>query len=806
MRALLVVMAVLIFYGSIYPLTFSAHTYTPERMAQLVDFDLAGESRGNIIANTLLFIPFGVFSAIAASRERRTRGRDLALFSVSGLIVAYLAQVAQVFIASRVPSGADVAWNLVGMVLGLLVGLALVSSRFRLPTLTGPLPIPLLLVAGWLAYQWIPFVPTLDLGLLRDNAIALTVRRTPSPFWVFQNTVLWLICYQLVERYAPGIRHRWFPLVTFFVLGMGGLLVGSTVNVDDFAGALCALVLWRILGARWSPAALALLLALAIVGASYLSLTLRETPASFSWIPFSGSLGGNLIINVMATWKKLVLYGLLIWLLLEARLTLTLATIAATILLFVSEWFQVYVKGATPEITDALLALGIGVAMAVHGERPRQASVSTSKAKDARQWRAAPLRGRLIRFAVAGTGLALMLALVSTLPDNPTAVVRNEVPWAWQRADLIADLQTPARTSNGSLEGSDLVTGAVGAGCDILAVTDHSDVAPSGGDKQRQSIAALRREHPELLLFLGMELELPYRGGEHMSILLHPEQEAEWLPRLRHDTAELRDPKRGKGSDRERSVLHLVKRIRDAGHPAFLIYNHPPRKAPSIDEGLKDLQRWRRAGIRVDAIAAAEGVWDRYLESGKDLWGALASSDFQSGHGDARPCDFSRIHIAAPERSHTGVLQALEAGTFWSDHGQLLEHLSLEVEFDGISRPLFPGERADVFTSNSIALARAALERGKGSMNAPLEVEFISNCVAGQSQVITRQLLPGESTAETLIPLQTTEDSDKSCIIRVQVRLNQFGLEPDLLASTNYVRVNMRLGVLDGGILDWRLY
>ncbi|MFN2288615.1 MAG: VanZ family protein, partial [Chromatocurvus sp.] len=313
MRALLAVTALLIMYGSVYPFNFSAYTYTPERLAQLVNFSLERALDGNAIANVILFLPWGVFTVGASRRDGRTHLGALAFISLLGFIVAYAAQFAQVFIAGRVPSGIDVVWNILGGGLGIAAGLALID-RVRLPLSAGPIPVPLFLVAGWLGYQWLPFVPTLDLGLLKDNVQALLANRVPAPFWVFQNTLLWLICLQLFERYGPPLQRYWYPLGMLAVLAIGALLMGSTVNVDDIAGAACALVLWSLLGTRWYPGWQALLLAAAIVGASYLPLQWRDSPGSFSWVPFSGALSSNVVLNVIATWKKLVLYGLLIWL------------------------------------------------------------------------------------------------------------------------------------------------------------------------------------------------------------------------------------------------------------------------------------------------------------------------------------------------------------------------------------------------------------------------------------------------------------------------------------------------------------
>jgi len=533
----------------------------------------------------------------------------------------------------------------------------------------------------------------------------------------------------------------------------------------------------------------------------------------------------------------------------EAGLRFRYAIGLTALLLFVSEWFQVYIHSATPEITDPLLALGLGAAMALYlraaGESAPPADSQSTPVRAGRKTRA--MAGG-VRTAGASSGvrrgqsrwtallltllLSGVLALAVMQPDPAPASFRGQLDWAAARAGLIADLHTHTRTSDGSLSEAELVAEAVGAGCNVLAITDHTDVKASGGASQRQAIAALRREYPKLLLFLGLELNIPSHGQrEHMNLLLHPDQEAEWLPRFQRAVEKAMDSR----TDPDRGFLNLANRLRDGGHPALLIYNHPSRKVDTVDESLADLQRWRALGTRVRAMAGAPGhqhyeaigsyqgaistvnrwdpaaavvggVWDRYLASGDDLWAALASSDYHGGRRDATPCAFSRIHISAPSRSHAGVLEALDRGTFWSDHGRILDHLSLAVELEGLPRPLYPGESADVFTENGAALARVELERGPGSVGKALGIEVISSCIDGSSRVIGRQLLGAEeNSTEALILVQATPEKSNSCTVRARVRLDNLGLEPDLLAYTNTVRINLRLGVLEGRILDWRL-
>ncbi|HFB65190.1 MAG TPA: hypothetical protein ENJ60_06575 [Aeromonadales bacterium] len=62
-------------------------------------------------------------------------------------------------------------------------------------------------------------------------------------------------------------------------------------------------------------------------------------------------------------------------------------------------------------------------------------------------------------------------------------------------------------------------------------------------------------------------------------------------------------------------------------------------------------------------VSEIGGVWDSLLDEGENLWGALATSDFHNHKMDYYPCEFARIHINVPDKSSTGVLKALRAGS-----------------------------------------------------------------------------------------------------------------------------------------------
>jgi VanZ family protein len=67
----------------------------------------------------------------------------------------------------------------------------------------------------------------------------------------------------------------------------------------------------------------------------------------------------------MSFLEKAFLYGALIWLLDKSGLRTGVSTILVAIMLFAASWAETYLAGRSAEITDALMALLIGVIIAV---------------------------------------------------------------------------------------------------------------------------------------------------------------------------------------------------------------------------------------------------------------------------------------------------------------------------------------------------------------------------------------------------------------------------------------------------------
>src|SRR5258706_14991362 len=100
--------------------------------------------------------------------------------------------------------------------------------------------------------------------------------------------------------------------------------------------------------------------------------------------------------------------------------------------------------------------------------------------------------------------------LVAGCSRSPEVEFVTSVPWGLIGPVIVLDSHTHTRFSDGALALPDLVALAVRNGCDALAVTDHGDPrATAVSPEYFAQIDAARREFPDLVLFAGMEWNIP---------------------------------------------------------------------------------------------------------------------------------------------------------------------------------------------------------------------------------------------------------------------------------------------------------
>jgi VanZ family protein len=364
------IVAAVILYGSLYPFTFDQPEGGVGPLRHLLQSWAETPGRGDFIANIFLYLPLGFFGSLAVAGSGRTLPRIL-LVTLAGGLLSTAMELTQYYIAERVSAADDIYANLIGTLLGAIVGNFAGRDFLWLPLHEiAANRVPCLLLTLWLAYRLYPYVPTIDLHKYWDALKPVVFHPRPAGYDLFRYTAIWLTVGSLIES-VGGRRRGWllFPLVIAAVLAAKVVIIAKALSAAEIAGAAVALTVWLLLAvsvsARIRDAATALLFSAYIVAERLEPFQFSANGRAFGWIPFHSFLYGSIEVNITSFLEKAFLYGALIWLLDKSGLRSVVSTILVVILLFATSWAETYLPGRSAEITDALMALLIGTIIAV---------------------------------------------------------------------------------------------------------------------------------------------------------------------------------------------------------------------------------------------------------------------------------------------------------------------------------------------------------------------------------------------------------------------------------------------------------
>lgn len=360
----------IIAYGSLYPFQFrpAVDGLGPALSALLRSWADAS-SRTTFIANILLYMPFGFCAVLASGRSAGT-ARKVVLITLFGALLSVTMELAQYFDQDRVTDAPDVYANTIGTLAGAIGG-CLTGGNFRWPLLSeiAIARVPTLLLVAWVGYRLYPYVPTIDLHKYWD-ALKPILHPSLTGYDLFRYTAIWLTIGALIEAIV-GARRMWilFPLFIAGVLAGKVMIIDTTLNVAEIAGAASAILCRAVLGfnASFRITVIALMFCGYVVAERLEPFQFVATPGRFGWTPFLSFMSGDLEIDVMAFLQKFFLYGSAIWLLTRAGLRLGSATLLTAVALLITSEAERLLPSRSAEITDAIMALIIGAVFALIG-------------------------------------------------------------------------------------------------------------------------------------------------------------------------------------------------------------------------------------------------------------------------------------------------------------------------------------------------------------------------------------------------------------------------------------------------------
>jgi VanZ family protein len=361
----LAIIAIGIVLGSLYPFAFRVPPRGDGAFTTLIETWAIIPSRGDILANILLYIPLGLF-AVLAQRPPVSVFRSLFFVIAMGGVLSVLIELSQYFDEGRVTNAFDVYTNSFGTAIGAITGRTL---RGNVPTVSlSPLiskPIPTLLIMSWVAYRLYPYVPAINLHKYWNALKPVVVSPSLNAFDLYRYTVIWLTLFVLIAALVGERRAKLLaPLFSACMLLAKVLIISATLSVAEIAGAVLATCLGPILALnrRWRGCILAVLLSGYVIAERLEPFDFLSVGRAFGWVPFASFLGsGSLVVNTLSFFEKAFLYGGLLFLWTEAGLHLGLSAVLVASVLFTTSWLEIYLPGRSAEITDGVMALLIAL-------------------------------------------------------------------------------------------------------------------------------------------------------------------------------------------------------------------------------------------------------------------------------------------------------------------------------------------------------------------------------------------------------------------------------------------------------------
>jgi hypothetical protein len=370
MRVLLVI-AVLIAYGSLYPGDFS-----PSRGGDAVGKFLTDwrwfTSLTDLLGNVALFFPLGVAAMFLLSRKSNIATRSIGALFLA-FVFSFALQLAQVWLPSRSAALADVMWNMAGMMLGMSSAYmtekhALGNARLRRPAAA----IPLLILMLWVTAELLPLVPSLDLQKFRDALKPLFLEFRFSFPQAIMHAAGAMTAGSALVMFA---RKPLLPLAGLLILVLAGKLAIVNLVLDaSLIGGLAAgytgyLIALRLDSSRiFRPAFWALFGAWTLVSVTPFS---PSPSGSFNLLPFATMLHGSLEVAARGLVLSLFIYTALLWLAQRTGTGIRKATAGLLAWSCLIELAQMML-GRTADVTEPLLLLLVSSLLPASSRQPEQ--------------------------------------------------------------------------------------------------------------------------------------------------------------------------------------------------------------------------------------------------------------------------------------------------------------------------------------------------------------------------------------------------------------------------------------------------
>ena len=369
----------LLIYGTLFPLN-EWLTPSASPWSLMWQRGLQNSSKADMLTNLLVYMPLGLL-LMRILAVRRCSWCTLLLVTLASALLSLTLEYLQAHLPGRVPSVVDVVLNTCGGFAGALitlgmradsaVGEKLHSIRYRYVHPGSLANLGLLTLCLWTLSQLSPLVPSIDLGNIRHGLKPLwhTLHNPASLEWIrVLEYALSIGAVGVISSTLLRLRYRAVQIFISFV-GLVLLLkipvVGRQLSLEAVLGLVVGLIFTallydRVLRPRLVAAVCAILGMLLAAGLHVSANGVATDLTAFNWIPFRSHITNNItgLIDILGGLWPFVALSYVAQLATATRRLKLILTGAVVIfpMMFTLEWYQQYLPGRSPDITDAIVA------------------------------------------------------------------------------------------------------------------------------------------------------------------------------------------------------------------------------------------------------------------------------------------------------------------------------------------------------------------------------------------------------------------------------------------------------------------
>jgi VanZ family protein len=195
MRFLIALVYLLIVYGSLFPFNFSLTEFY-QQYPKLLNFNIF--SRGDVVANILLYIPLGLLYSLHYNLKENKLNANV---SMSAFLIVFIfsviLQIIQIALPSRDQNILDAIFNMVGFIAGIYASRYLhIPKKYLFPKLSY---LPYAVALTFILSELSPFIPTLDYQEIKNSFKFILVAPTFSAISELVYTfIMWVLVIRLL--------------------------------------------------------------------------------------------------------------------------------------------------------------------------------------------------------------------------------------------------------------------------------------------------------------------------------------------------------------------------------------------------------------------------------------------------------------------------------------------------------------------------------------------------------------------------------------------------------------------------------